>query len=412
MKRFAEAARTEILTASVDSLRRHSLRTALSAIAVAVGVAGLAAMMAVAEGARAETLRHLENFGAQTILIRTRTADDDATLRGRGRRLSVADAVALEQVVPNVDAVTPVVFRYANLSANGSPRLVTVLGVSASFHELRRPTVTAGRPLTDADVGSARVCLLGERLASELLGPRPALPARVRLDGDWFLVVGTIATRGGTEVADSGRFAAALDETVITPLGALPGVSPRDPGQIVSQIWLRATTTDRVVATASLVAHALSRRHDGIDDFEVVLPADLLAQRTATQRVFTVVTSSIAGLALLVGALGIANVLIVAVVERTPEIGLRRVVGATARWIASQFLVESLLTTTIGGIMGVIGGAALSMAIATYAGWPVAFSPMVAFGGAAAALAVGVTAGVYPAIRAARLQPIDAVRHE
>jgi putative ABC transport system permease protein len=179
----------------------------------------------------------------------------------------------------------------------------------------------------------------------------------------------------------------------------------------VDEIWLQTSNSDRIEEVASVVEHTLSRLH-GASDVDIVIPRELLNQRFQTQRTFSVVVGSVAALALIVGGIGIMNIMLTSVVERTHEIGIRRTVGATRRDVAVQFLVEALLMTVSGGILGILIGAAVSWGISAYAGWSTYISVVAVLLACGVSFAVGLGFGLYPAIRAARLEPVDAVRYE
>ncbi len=200
---------------------------------------------------------------------------------------------------------------------------------------------------------------------------------------------------------------------LLLPLPALTGQSlDVVPGQPVDEIWLRASDGDRVESTGQMLRRALQSLHDGQEDFDIVIPRQLLAQRYRTQRTFSVVVGSVAALALIIGGIGIMNIMLTSVVERTHEIGIRRTVGATRSDIGVQFLIESVVMTVGGGVVGIALGAALSWAITMYAAWATRVSPTAVLLAFVVSMSVGLIFGIYPATRAARLEPIDAVRYE
>jgi putative ABC transport system permease protein len=203
-----------------------------------------------------------------------------------------------------------------------------------------------------------------------------------------------------------------LDQTILAPLSTVLGRSlDVDPEQAVSEIWLQTKAGDRVEEAGAIAQHTLTRLH-GATAAEVVVPRELLNQRFKTQRTFSVVVGSVAILALVVGGIGIMNIMLTSVVERTHEIGIRRTVGATRNHVAAQFLTESLLMTVTGGAIGIVLGAIVSSGITMYAGWRTYISPLAVLLAVSVSIAVGLGFGIYPALRAARLEPVDAVRYE
>jgi putative ABC transport system permease protein len=180
----------------------------------------------------------------------------------------------------------------------------------------------------------------------------------------------------------------------------------------VDEIWLQAEDGDRIETVGRVLTSTLQRLHGGRQDTDIVVPRELLAQRYRTQQTFSIVVGSIAAIALLIGGIGIMNIMLTSVVERTHEIGIRRTVGATRRDVTQQFLTESLMMTLVGGLLGVVIGVASAVGITAYAGWTTYVSPPAVLLGIAVSLSVGLVFGIYPAVKAARLEPVDALRYE
>ncbi len=399
--------RSEALRISLEALGRYRLRTALSTLGIVLGIAAVIAMLSVGEGAREDVLRQVEQLGLDNVIVRSRALGGEAALR-------LDDADLLDDLLPRVVAVSPLVERPVAASGPLATRRASLLGVAPVYGAVLELDVEHGRFLAPLDRRAAPpVCVLGARLRRALFGYRDPVGGHVRIDRAWCEVVGVLAPRstGGR----AGRTAAArdLDEAVIAPISGVLPVSPSvAPGQRVDEVWIQVADGDDVPAVAGSISRTLTRARGVAPDIEVVVPRDLLNQRVRTQRTFNVVVGSVAVLSLLVGGIGIMNTMLTAVLERTREIGLRRVVGATARDIAVQFLTESLMVTMTGGVVGVAAGVATSYAITAYAAWNTSVSSVavvLAFGVAAA---VGLAFGIYPAMQAARLQPVDAVRYE
>ncbi|MCE2542111.1 MAG: ABC transporter permease [Acidobacteria bacterium] len=399
--------RAEVLRISLEALGRYRLRTALSTLGIVLGIAAVIAMLSVGEGARQDVLRQVEQLGLDNVIVRTRGFGGDAGLR-------LEDAGLLGDVLPQVVAISPLIERAVLASGPLDSRRASLLGVTPAYGEVLELDVDRGRFLTALDRRRVvPVCVLGARLRRVLFGYRDPIGEQVQLDRSWCEVVGVLAPRstGGR----AGRTAAArdLDSVVLASIAGVLAVSPSiAPGQSIDEVWIQVADGDDVPAVAGSISRTLARAHGVAPDIDVVVPRDLLNQRVRTQRTFNVVVGSVAVLSLLVGGIGIMNTMLTSVLERTQEIGLRRVVGATARDIVVQFLVESLMVTMTGGVVGIGAGVGTSYAITAYAAWNTSVSSVAVVLAVCVSAAVGLAFGIYPASQAARLQPVDAVRYE
>ena len=399
---------------AAEALTRYKLRTALSVLGVVLGIAAVIAMMSVSDGARRDVLAQVEALGLDNIVARWQRSTAPGVSAGP---MTSGDAERIPVLVPGVRAVSPVVERILPVTRASKTSMARVLGVRPAFQDILHLSVRHGRMLAPIDDATApQVCVLGAALARQLFGYGQAVGERVRIDQRYVEVIGVLSELGGE--SQSGAPAATLGfremgTVAVMPLAAVTGRSLAVvPTQPVDEIWLQAADADRLEEIASAFGQALASRHRGRRDFEVIVPRELLAQRLRMQRTFGVVVGSVAVLALLVGGIGIMNIMLTSVVERTHEIGIRRTVGATRRDVTVQFLIESLLMTLTGGAAGIVLGAGLSFVITAYAGWATSVSPSAVALAFLVSFAVGVGFGLYPAIKAAELQPVDALRYE
>ncbi len=400
------------------SLSAHKLRTALSMLGMVFGVAAVISMLAIGEGARRQALERLRRLGAENILVEALPTDqipeEDRDLNSPG--LSRRDAAAIAQLVPQARLSASLSLE-TNLQLGRARAKGRVRGVEPGYLELFPGLQVRGRPLLEADGRLAsRVCLLSSAMSRRLSPSDDALGRWLKLGGEWYRVVGVVEAAtdsAATAPGGSGTQEGAVEVAAWLPFAtlALRHLPAAREGK-VDELVVRVPTVEDVLPAVERVRAVLERRHLGARDTRLVVPLELIRQQQATQRMFNMVMGAIASISLLVGGIGIMNILLSSVLERTREIGVRRALGALASEVRLQFLVEAVLISVGGGLAGIVLGLLLSWGIGQLAGWSTVVLPWsvaLAFGVSAG---TGVVFGLMPAARAARLDPIEALRHE
>jgi len=399
-----------LIQLAIRGLALHKLRSTLSALGIVFGVAAVVAMLSVGEGARREILAEVGRLGINRVTVRagslSRSTEVEAgKLQSPG--LSLADAEAISEVSPNVESLAPVRTASEQI-ANGERRAeATLLATTPSFARTEELALAGGRFVADADVSDAkRVMVLGHELRELLFPYDEPVGSGVRIGGEWYSVVGALEPRELSR--QGGRMSGRnLNRVAFVPLSCLP----RERG-LLDEIAVRIDDPGKVRDSARLIESVVRRRHRGALDFEIVVPQELLAGYERARFQFNVVVGAVAALSLLVGGIGIMNIMLANVSERIREIGIRRSLGASREDITRQFLAEALLLTTVGGIAGIVLGFALALGISSYAGWPTAVSVRAILAALILAAATGIGFGLYPAMQAARSSPVEALRRE
>jgi len=399
-----------LLQLAARGLALHKLRSTLSALGIVFGVAAVVAMLSVGEGARRQILAEVGRLGVNRVTVRagalSRGTEAEATkLQSPG--LSLADADAISEVCPDVESLAPVRTASEQIARDERRAEALLVATTPSFARTEELALAGGRFLADADVSDAkRVVVLGRELVDTLFPYDEPVGSGVRIGGEWYSVVGVLAPRELSR--QGGRMSGRnLNRVAFVPLSSMP----RERG-LLDEIAIRIGESDKVRDSARLIESVVRRRHRGARDFELVVPQELVAGYERARFQFNVVVGSVAALSLLVGGIGIMNIMLANVTERVREIGIRRSLGASREDITRQFLAEALLLTIVGGVAGIVLGFALGLGISIYADWPTAVSVRAIAAALVLAAATGIGFGLYPAVQAARSSPVEALRRE
>jgi putative ABC transport system permease protein len=403
---------------AVEELWRRRLRTGLTLLGLVFGVGAIVAMQAVGEGSRREALRLVESLGLHNLIVQARPQDEDARRETRERSLglSIADARAALAVVPGAErfAAEKAIKTYAAFSDRGHSD-AQASGVSPDYFALSSLRVARGRALTQADDDTlAAVAVLGHQAAADLF-PEGGDPVGqlVKVNHVWLEVVGVLADRDlGKDQFEGVQLGLESNRIYLPLASALARFRFQAQEDPLDRFALRIDDPARLAAGAGVLGAVLEQRHGGEADYELVVPQQLFRQHQQTQRIFQVVMGAIAVISLVVGGIGIMNIMLANVLERRREIGLLRALGARRRDVVAQFLREASVICISGALLGLLFGTALAYAIAAFAGWQVAWAPVPILLSATFCALVGLAFGVYPARQAARLDPIAALRHE
>ncbi|MEW6335838.1 MAG: ABC transporter permease [Acidobacteriota bacterium] len=402
----------ENLRIALRSILANPMRSFLTTLGIIIGVAAVIGVVSIVQGLNFWIAGQLQGVGATYIRVDPRQDPTDPDLVGRGVTLTYEDGFALLERVPELEAFTPIAFRSDRVRRRDRTSTPFILGVGSSFQEVTNTWVERGRFLTAIDEHSnARVCVIGDKVAEDLeLGVDP-LGAEITIGANVFTVVGVMEKLG--QILGANR-----DSLVVIPFTTAREMYGEESVKQFFRLDFKARSADAVARAKDLMSEILRRRH-GLtgtmaNDFEVTLQEELLETTSSILGAVTKVVGAVVGIALLVGGIGIMNIMLVTVRERTREIGIRKAVGARRADVLVQFLIEAVTLSALGGAIGIGGGWGLgAIGASAIPGFPSAHVPLWAILlGFGFATAVGVFFGVYPAAKAASVDPIEALRYE
>jgi len=405
----------ETFRTALEAIRSRRMRSSLTMLGILIGIAAVMLTVGLGQGAQAQVRDQINQLGSNLLIVSpgsTTTTSGIRGGRGSASTLTTRDATALASpvVAPDIARVAPVVTGSQSLTAGTTNWTTNVVGTTPDWLPVRARTLTQGRFFSAAELNdAAAVTVLGSSTASELFGGRDPLGQSVNINGTPFTVIGLLNTAGSSTTTDDD------DQALVPQTTYSSRVASSGNATGISTLYIQARSTDALSAAYQEANKALLGTH-GVTatdaDFTISSQQSLLTTATATDKTLTVLLAGIAAISLLVGGIGVMNIMLVSVTERIREIGLRKALGATPRVIRRQFLVEASTLGLAGGVLGIALGMIGAQVLPRFIDQPVTIPPVVGIGALGIALVIGIVAGVYPASRAARLAPIDALRSE
>jgi putative ABC transport system permease protein len=425
----------------LTGLLTHKLRSLLTALGIIFGVAAVIAMLSIGEGARREALEQIRLMGVNNVIIRAKDPTQQSFSKAKANfspGLTMLDGEAIREICPMIESIVPQWEKTVAAQYRSERKDIKIIATTPEFlpvfnYALNEGVFLAGSNLERQD----NVCVIGNGVKDKLFHFEDPLGKQIKLDNQWFLVVGVMEKQLSQTKKIENLQLRNLNMDVYLPLttaqykmerlkgstggsavffggGArfTSGSSTRVPRQQLDQLVVKVAGERALDEVIPVINHILARRHYGIDDYEVIVPDALVDQSQKTQRIFNVVMGAIAGISLLVGGIGIMNIMLASVLERTREIGVRRAMGARRSDVLAQFLTEAIVLSVAGGLAGIVVGYALTEIITLYAEWRTIISlPAVALA-FIVSVGVGIAFGYYPARKAAFQNPIESLRYE
>ena len=402
-----------IIRVAFRALQRNKMRAALTMLGIIIGVSAVVAMVSIGQGAQAAVQAQIDSIGTNLLFVSAGAQNVGGVRSGTGdsgtNTLTVDDLEAIKREVPSVAMVTPSVTTRGQLVAGNANWNTQIQGVSEQFPDVRKWAVGSGEFFSDSDVRTAaRVLVIGQTIADNLFAGGDAVGQTIRVQNLPFRVIGVMARKGQDQ---QGRD---QDDIAFTPYSTVQNKITGS--QRVQVAFVSAISADATYTAQNQITDLLRQRHklgpNEPNDFTVRNMSDIAEAANQTNSTMTLLLACIAGVSLLVGGIGIMNIMLVSVTERTREIGIRMAIGARSSAVRSQFLIESVVLSLTGGLIGILLGVAVSLGIPKMLGWPTLISSMAIVGSVIFSAAVGIFFGYYPARKAAALDPIEALRYE
>jgi putative ABC transport system permease protein len=408
----------ENVKVAINGLRDHKFRSFLTMLGIIFGTASVIAMISIGEGAKKQAMAKYQDLGVSNIIVRDKdlTDADLELMRTKfSQGLSIDDTKAITEIVPGVKGIAPQAEAKLEAMYGDKSSKATVIGVTPEVTNILNYRVDKGNFIDrDHFNRELKVCVLGANIARELFSYEDPIGRNIKLGDQWFEVTGVLKTKAlFTETV--GELAARdLNNDVYVPLSTFSKRIPKSNVLLseLKQVTIKLENSNQLIQSAGVIKSIMARRHFNNDDFSIIIPYELMEQEKRESRIYNLLLASIAAISLIVGGIGIMNIMLASVLERTREIGIRRAVGGKRADIMGQFVTESMAMSITGGLIGVFLGIILSVGIGLLTAVKTnltLYSIFIAFG---FSVIVGITFGYLPAKRAAELKPIESIRHE
>jgi putative ABC transport system permease protein len=408
------------LDMGLQNLLLHKLRSLLTMLGMIFGVAAVIAMLSIGAGARQQAMAFIEQLGVRNLIVEAKESlswDDLQKVRKTSKGLTLKDYRVIQASATNAVEATPRKrFTPGKILPKPSADLPVVYGVNPNYQKIGNLRLVSGRFFNQKEADQAvPVAVLGEAAKTSIFGQDESVGKFIKVNEQWLHVIGVVGPQLSAGGAIEGVNSQDLNNLIYVPLSTAMLRLEDNRSEMkdeIDGIYLQLKNADESPSTAEIVRGVLNLSHHDAGDFTVMVPAELLAQQKKTQQVFNMVMVAIASISLLVGGIGIMNIMLANILERMREIGVRRALGARRKDIVRQFLVEAVLISFLGGMLGIAVGLSMSKVIAVLAGWSTVTSVTSIFLSFIFSVSVGLIFGLYPAMKAAKLDPVEAIRYE
>jgi putative ABC transport system permease protein len=408
----------ESIKVAIYSLGDHKLRSFLTMLGIIFGTASVIAMISIGEGAKKQALAKYQELGVSNVIVRDKDLTDTELEQVRikfSQGLTLSDTRAINDIVPGVKGIAPQAEAKLDAMYGDKSSKATVIGVTPEMTDILNYRIDKGNFINrDNYDRQLKVCVLGANIAYELFSYEDPMGKNIKLGDQWFEVTGVLKTKALFTETIGELAARDLNNDIYIPLSTFSKRITRanELASELKQVTVRLGSSETLIQSADVIRNILIRRHFNNDDFSIIIPYELIEQEKKESRIYNLLLASIAAISLLVGGIGIMNIMLASVLERTQEIGIRRAIGGRKSDIMSQFVTEAMAMSISGGMMGVFLGIVLSLSIGALTEIKTSltlYSIFIAFG---FSVIVGITFGYLPAKRAADLKPIESIRHE